>query len=190
MSWHFGFTVTLEQFKRSNLFYGLMHLGTKVRHIYCGRKTTLAPPHFEAQRKQMKGEVVSTQGSKSLLVKGTEKNRSFWPVQQLRMWKQETLETLQSASKPEQSSLFVANEPWCFLIIYKPFKWTWWENRGSQSKCFYLERDQKTPKCFVKWANNELLPTTEQELSKTARGSQGLSDAWIPKALFSGRLSF
>lgn len=33
MSWHLGFTVTLEQFKRSNLFCGLMHLGTKVRRI-------------------------------------------------------------------------------------------------------------------------------------------------------------
>lgn len=84
------------------------------------------------------------------------------------MWKQETLETLRSASKPEQLSLFVANEPWCFLIIYKPFKRTWWEDQGSQSKCFYLEQGQKTLKGFVKWGNNELLPTTEQELSKTA----------------------
>lgn len=51
-----------------------MHLGTKVQHIYCGRKTTSAPLPFEAQRKQMKGAEVSTQGSKSLLVKGIEKS--------------------------------------------------------------------------------------------------------------------
>lgn len=51
-----------------------MHLGTKVQHIYCGRKTTSAPLPFEAKRKQMKGAEVSTQGSKSLLVKGIEKS--------------------------------------------------------------------------------------------------------------------
>lgn len=105
------------------------------------------------------------------------------------MWKQETLETLQSASKPEQSSLFVANEPWCFLIIYKPFKRTWWEDQGSQLKRFHLERGQKTLKCFVKWGNNELLPNTEQELSKTAGAPSGVLEAWTPKALFFGRPS-
>lgn len=95
---------------------------------------------------------MSTQCSKSLLVKGTEKKSIILTGAAAKDGeKQETLETLRSVSKPEQSSLFVANEPWCFLIIYKPFKRAWWEDQGSQLKCFYPECGQETLRCFAKW---------------------------------------
>lgn len=81
----FGFTVAPQQFKGSHLFCSLIHFGTKVRHVYCGGKTTLAPStlRFEAQRKRMKGEEASTKGSESLLAKGAAKidhreRRSSW----------------------------------------------------------------------------------------------------------------
>lgn len=92
------------------------------------------------------------------------------------MGKRKTLETLRSVSKPEQSSLFVANEPWCFLIIYKPFKRAWWEDQGSQLKCFYPKWGQETLKCFAKWGE-------QWTSARTAGFSRGSSRCLDPQSM-------